>query len=372
METAAATPPAMPAPPPLPLPDPRAGWSRSVMRLSNAVIDPAEGGVWQGGVLCPEAALWRWNRAYRGGKGTAPANPAALAGRHLWGGALFFHFGHFLVESLVRLWGTEASGAASILFAPKSLRGKRPDALAGYQQRIFALLGVHVPVRIVYEPLLVEDLIIPGQGFGLGKIARGTPEFRQFARRLDPGPGAPMAGRKLYISRSALPKKTGSILGEAALEANLIDEGFEIYHPQNHSIDAQLRTFRDTTHFLGPDGSAFHLAGFIAQPHQTFTLIKRRSAREYVNFVEQLEAARVQVTVIDALAANWTRPIKAKADQFSWGEVDFTRLSDELLRLGLISTPLSAGAERADHAAELAQIAQVHDVAMTRLPTEQT
>ncbi|WP_128253598.1 glycosyltransferase family 61 protein [Falsirhodobacter deserti] len=354
-----------PAPVCLPFPDPEEGWSRSVFRVKGGVVDPDHGGLWCDGTLCPEAMLYRWRNTYRGGKGTEPATAAPLPGRHLWGGTIFFHFGHFLAESLPRLWGAEASGAESILFTPKTLRGKHPAELAGYQKQILDRLGIHLPVRIIYEPVQVEDLIIPGPGFGLGAMARGTQEFRDFARRMDPGPDASAGVRKLYISRSALPKKTGSVLAEAALERMLEAEGFHIYHPQQHSIDDQLRTFRNATHVLGPDGSAFHLAGFITQPGQTFTLIKRRNAREYVTFFDQLLAAGADVAVIDAVVADWIRPGKSKADDMSWGELDFAALSAGLLKRGLIDRPLAFTSH--DHAAELAQIGTVHRGEMTRI-----
>ncbi|MBU3029431.1 glycosyltransferase family 61 protein [Paracoccus marinaquae] len=360
--------PLPPAPFRLPLPDPDRGWSRTVMRVRGAVIDPSDGGVWCDGALCPEAMLYRWRGAYKGRKGTVmPADPARIAGRHLWGGTLFFHFGHFLSESLGRLWAAEASGAESILFTPKNPRGKRPEDLVGFQKQVLARLGIELPVRILYAPAMVEDLLIPGQGFGLGALARGTPEFRAFARRMDPDPDAgPGTGaRRLYISRTALPRKTGSVLGEAWLEEQLRGQGFRIYHPQQHSIDHQLRTFREATHFVGPDGSAFHLAGFIARPWQNFTLIKRRSAREYVTFVDQLKAVGAKVGVIDALVANWIRPGKHKPDDMSWGELDALRLSDELQRLGLTGAPL---AEPPSFADELEQISRIHGGPMTRLP----
>lgn len=355
------TPP--PAPHRLPLPEPDGGWSRSVLRLRDAVVDPDHGGVWKDGALVPEAMLYRWRGPYRGWKGTAPEAPVPLAGRHLWGGTIFFHFGHFLAESLCRLWGAGASGAESILFTPKNLKGKRPEDLVGFQKRVLERLGITLPVRLVYEPLQVEDLILPGQGFGLGAMAPGTEEFRAFARGMDPG--GVVTGRKIYISRSALPKKTGSVLGEAAVEAMLSEQGFEIFHPQRHSIDDQLKTFREAAHLLGPDGSAFHLAGFIAQPHQTFTIIKRRSAREYLTFYDQLIGAGAKAHVIDAIVADWVRPGKAKPDDMSWGEMDVARLSQGLMQLGLIDRPLGTTIDWSD---ELDQIARVHKGEMTRFP----
>lgn len=331
-----------------------------IWHMADARIDPGGGAVFSDGRLRIEAALQRGNGYYRGWRGTAPADPRRLAGRHLYGGTLFFHFGHFLTESLSRLWAAADSGAQSILFTPKSLRGRRPAELAGWQAEILDRLGIRLPVRILYDPVEVEDLVVPAQGFGLGRLSEGSPAFRAFARGLRPADteGAMPDGARVYLSRSRLPRKSGSILGEARLERALADQGFAIFHPQDHPIGDQLRVFAGARHLLGPEGSAFHLAGLVAAPWQEFTLIRRRSAPDHLTIRNQIRAMGARVNVVDALAAEWLRPGKTRPDDMSWGEPDDAALSARLMDLGLIAQPLDPG--RAGHAAELDLIAQAH------------
>ena len=56
------------------------------------------------GSYCHEGALWRRHRPIT----TEPDMPKEITqkipGRWLWGGVLWAHFGHFLVESTARLW----------------------------------------------------------------------------------------------------------------------------------------------------------------------------------------------------------------------------------------------------------------------------
>lgn len=331
-----------------------------IWHLADARIDPEHGAVFSEGRLRIEAALQRGNGYYRGWRGTAFANTRRLAGRHLYGGTLFFHFGHFLTESLSRLWAVADSGAQSILFTPKSLRGRQPPGLTGWQAEILDRLGIRLPVCILYEPLEVEDLVVPAQGFGLGPLSQGSPAFRAFARRLRPADAGRVMpeGAKVYLSRSRLPRKTGSILGEARLEQALADQGFTIFHPQDHPIDDQLRVFSAARHLVGPEGSAFHLAGLIAAPWQEFTLIRRRSAPDHLNICNQIRGMGARVNVVDALVAEWLRPGKSRADDMSWGEPDHAALSAGLMDLGLIARPLGLGA--GGHAAELDLIGQAH------------
>lgn len=339
------------------LPPGRANEVDRVWRLPDARIDPEHGAVFAEGRLRIEAALQRNGGAYRGWKGTLPDNPPFLAGRHLWGGTLFFHFGHFLTESLSRLWAAADSGARSILFTPKSPRGKQPEGPTPWQRAILDGLGVRLPLRILCNPVRVEELLVPAQGFGLGPLSGGSPAFRAFARGLRPPDTAAGTG-KLYLSRSRLPGKTGSILGEAALERALEELGIRVFHPQDHPIADQIRVLAAARDVIGPEGSAFHLAGLVAAPQQRFALIRRRSGPDLANIAAHLRGMGAGVAVIDALAAEWLRPGRARADDMSWGEPDPAALSARLLALGLIDRPLDLGDR--DHAAELSAIARQH------------
>lgn len=346
--------------PHLPFPTADEQWARKVIHIQNARIDPEYGTVFSDGRRIPEAAIYRWDKIFKGWRDSEPESTSRLPGRHLWGGTLFYHFGHFLTESLSRLWAVEKCNVDSIIFTPKGMRGKRPEHLSEFQEAILNKLGVHIPVRTLYEPVEVEELFVPGQGFGLGTISRGTPEFRNFAGKMASEfvNTEPSGATKLYLSRSKLSKKNGSVLAEAALEAALVDEGFRIFHPQEHTIAEQLQAFRAARKILGPDGSAFHLAGFVALPEQEFIVIKRRTAADYLNICRQLEGMGGRISAVDALVANWLRPGKVRPDDMSWGEVDYHMLSKQLQQQNFISRPLQV--VRPDHTDELDLISRAH------------
>mgnify|MGYP005829623403 FL=1 len=345
------------------------GWSRTVLRLRNVVVDPSNAALYHHGRHVPEGALYRNGSIYRGNAAQAPSAVNRTQGRHLWGGPLFSHFGHFLTESLSRLWAVRDSGVQSIVFSPKDPGRKRQDRLPDHQDLLLKCLHIDLPVRIVHEPEEFEDLLIAGPGFGLGPMAAGTPEFREFLRAI--AVPSDMTGRKrLYLSRSALPEKAGSILAERHLEQLLERQGFKIYHPQQHSITEQFATFRAARQIIGPDGSAFHLAGFVTDPGQSFTIIKRRSAPDHANIVDQLVAMGAKVQVVDAIRANWIRPGKRKADDRSWAELDFADLFARLSALGLLSAPVDASdLELPPIAQEVERIGHANKGQMTRLAT---
>ena len=120
---------------------------------------------------------------------------------------------------------------------------------------------------------MVEELVVPGQGFGLGDITEATPKYRnaihaQFARDIKPdGP------EKLYISRSKLGLGKGGLLGEEQMEAYLAAEGYEIYHPQEHSLSAQLARYKAARKVIAADGSALHLYAMVGRPDQKVAMV---------------------------------------------------------------------------------------------------
>lgn len=184
-----------------PLPD--QGWSREIRVLDNALIVPPSAtnpglGVICSDGLCQEAANWREGKNTSTPISCMPESHDVLSGTHLWGGTFFGHFGHFMVESIARLWAVRGSRAESVLFAPKHppLRD-----FQGYQSRIIELLDLGIPVDIVRTPTKVERLLVPGQGFGLGKISRATPEFREMMERMAKKV-TPDGPEKIYISRT--------------------------------------------------------------------------------------------------------------------------------------------------------------------------
>ena len=80
-----------------------------------------------------------------------------------YGGVLFAHFGHFLLESLSRVWCHRELRTGSIIWHAQA------DKLRDWQEYIFWLLGVPVE-RFVYikESTRFREIILPDPGFEIG------------------------------------------------------------------------------------------------------------------------------------------------------------------------------------------------------------
>lgn len=265
-------------------PSPQGGWSQSVVTLSHAlVVPPAKArkrvlntGVFDSeGAFCHHAALWRRDECI-----TLPPKPAAakqkLKGTWLWGGMLYHHFGHFQVESTARLWAIKrfASEIEGIVFTPRDV--KAGAELAPYQVEYFRHLIGDVPIKILTKPTEVEELVVPGQGFGMGRIAGGTRVFRrfidsQFAKDV-PSEGS----KKLFISRSKQGLDKGGFVGEAVLDARMEAAGYSVFWPEEHSVTEQIAHYKAASHVVALDGSALHLFAMVGKKSQAVALILRR------------------------------------------------------------------------------------------------
>ena len=316
-------------------PSPHGGWSEELCRVPNARLYPpnvsdltqACGVTDQNGQFIAHSATWRGKRQTIT---PPPAEPTQqlLPGRHLYAGQFWSHFGHFMAESLSRLWALDhiSETIDSILFIPK--RPHRQQAMVQYQRDFLKLLQIDLPVQIIDAPTEVEELIVPGQGFGLGAIAAGTPKFRSFFANRFATDIAADGPESLYLSRSGLAGMEGSALHETALETSLARDGFETYHPQQHSIAEQVARYKAAKRIAGLDGSALHLFGFVGKQDQRVAIILRRNSKVFQSIRTQLRGfCEIDPLVLDAIAADWIPEHKSKPGRYSFGEIDFPVLA---------------------------------------------
>lgn len=262
--------------------------------------------------------------------------PANLAGTWLWGGQLYWHFGHFLTESASRLWAFDAArlDIEGIIFLPK--RFGTGLELLDWQQEYLSLAGITTDVHVASTPTVVERLLVPEQGFGTGELATGTETYRRFITKRFAANIAPDGPERLYLSRSRFGPRKGGILGETTLEAHLSAEGYEVFHPQEHSLTEQIARMKAAKRIVGPDGSAFHLAGLVARQDVRAAMIMRRNAMTAVHLLRQFEGLRdARLHAINAIRNDWT-PNGAPPDRLSFAELDFVALARSLRCAGLI------------------------------------
>lgn len=348
------------------------GLSDSCVTLDNAILC-VPGQDRGSGVLAADGTFCDFSRGYFGPNRALPTprHPGGrlprIAGTHLYAGWLRPHFGHFLMESIQRLWAldTLAEAVDSVLFAPFR-PGIAEVSLARYGGFLDLLTG-EVPLRIAESTCEVERLIVPDPGVGHGTRLEGSPRYRAFVRAAVARGVVADGPERLYISRSAFRKRTGGVLGEERIEALLEANGFEIFHPQRHPMEVQLARYAAARELIAVDGSALHLAALALQPGARVGLIARRRGTILSGLARQIEVfSGAEVHVLDALRTNWVAESRGRIDCCAIGELDFPRLARRLAAAGFIER--AGGIEDIAPAQIEAMVRRVHDGPVRAVP----
>ncbi len=361
-QTPTASAPDLPAEPDLRAPNPFRGWATRTHRVRKAIVVPPESRLFiqKAGVLRRDGsyvaagALWRKDQEITTQPDMPDTPPERLPGRWLWGGVLWRHFGHFIVESTGRLWGQSAAEGDfdGVLFIPKS--PKYGDTLTGFHRDFFGLAGAQA--RLLTKPMQVDNLIVPGQGLGIGRIMQGTKACRDFYRNDFAPDVAPDGPERLYISRSAIGPTKGALICEAQFESRLQEHGYHIFHPQQHDLRTQIAHYRAARQVIASEGSAIHMFGLVARPSQELAVIVRRRSNATKYIADHVRAfGEFEPLILNEVRRSW-RPEGFEKPRFARGEPDYPAIQSRLTEAGFIepAAPWPALTE-ADVLADLSQ-----------------
>ena len=198
-------------------------------------------------------------------------NLTIISGRHIFGGMLQEHFGHFLTESLGRVWAANylSPDFKSIALYHRVPGGKVPS----FVREIFQLLAPGLQIKIIQQPTVVEELAVPTQVEKHG-VVYGHPVMQEAVLPLNKvrGDGA----KRVYVSRSGLSLNDGGLLFETWVERHLENEGYWVIRPEKMSIREQFAAYNEAEDIVFAEGSALHLYALVARSSQRVFVIWRR------------------------------------------------------------------------------------------------
>ena len=188
---------------------------------------------------------------------------------YIYGGRMVPHFGHFLIETMSRLW----------VLARQNLQPHQRLIFHGpghpeqwwelaYVRACLGALGV-APAHVVGidRPVRIARLLVPDATFR--PQARARPAFRdacvEVGRRLlaDRSLEAVLApGTPVYLSKSRVPEGVRRIANEVELEQELSRRGIVVIHPETMSLAEQISLFQTCGTVGGIAGSAHHMSAF--------------------------------------------------------------------------------------------------------------
>ena len=179
----------------------------------------------------------------------------------IFGGPFNEHYGHFLCESIARLWYSLKDHRYAILCRGLSERrvwGKTfLDAFIEgmpIDRRRFISFDNAVILRTAIVPH--PSFTIRCEGFEVHKVCT-----ENVAEQLLDGRERRTA-QPLYLSRSRLNRKLRKVTNEVVLERALIDRNIAICHPETKSLKEQVNLVNKHDVVIGTLGSALHAVLF--------------------------------------------------------------------------------------------------------------
>lgn len=196
----------------------------------------------------------------------------------IYAGVFFDHFGHFLLESLARLWYAKDRPELPIIWIGVD-SWKTSPPLRTWQTDILRVLGVRNPVRILTEPTRFKKLHVPDAGYKYGDWFH--PQHADFLAAY--GGVDQIPNKRIWLSRGNVDTGIGIVNG-ASVESSLAREGWEIVQPERLPIEQQLRLFAEAEEIAGEEGSAFHTLVLLRDVTNKKFHVFKRHGPEHMSF----------------------------------------------------------------------------------------
>jgi capsular polysaccharide biosynthesis protein len=179
------------------------------------------------------------------------------------------HYGHFLTESIARLWYALRETQLRILghaldrFSMKSTFFDHFFSAARLSSERFVSLS---------EPVLLARVVLPYPSFVCTPATREVFEAHRLlpeavARAFLPR-NARTTAQPLYFSRAGLPADRRRAGGEEVLERELREAGFAVVRPETLTLVEQIRLVNEHEVIVGTLGSALHNLLFDVSPRR--------------------------------------------------------------------------------------------------------
>ena len=176
-------------------------------------------------------------------------------------GYLHAHFGHFLINTLPRLWWAASDDNRDqrtlLCHTPATIQDL---ANLTFLQHIFCAMDLDITRVVKFDaPTRVACVDVPSvsldEQFAIYPMLRDL--CLMIAARLQPQP-IRQRSEPLYLSKTSLASGVGFFEGEAAIEERARAKGFNIVYPETLSFPEQIKTLSEHRVIAGTVGSAFH------------------------------------------------------------------------------------------------------------------
>lgn len=179
------------------------------------------------------------------------------------------HYGHFLVETVPKLWAAEELEEKVRLWVGWSRQARLlPDLLAAAIPFGFG----RADFLTTRETVLFKKMYLASACHAHARFTseRALAVFRRIADYYAPSPDSD-SPKRIYVSRRG--DSNRMLVNEAACEEAFRRHGFTVVHPERLDWREQMRLFSNATHLAGQAGSAMHRRLFAHRLKKTLYLV---------------------------------------------------------------------------------------------------
>ena len=265
----------------------RANWLAGVFQSNGGAVELAM--LHRGG--------WRNKpvvRPQQPGPFRKPGEEKHLSGTAIYGGVIFNHYGHFILETLARWWAVRSFPDFDRLLLHSNRPVQGCSDLPEWSREFFDALALgDKKVQFINEELRVEKLIVAEQGYTIGGFPYG--DHLDFLETIFPtAEFPPERPDRIYLSRSGLTKRL--VAGEKQLERIFVRNGYQIFHPQFHSVRKQLEIISGAKVVNWFRGSAFFNL-YLTRNFKGQAVVLPRHINFEINY--QALSERKRITILD-------------------------------------------------------------------------
>lgn len=182
----------------------------------------------------------------------------------------------------------------------------------------------------------MEQVYTASDQFGERYDGRGSSEFLDWLdRRLGTYPKV-QQGNRLYVSRSKLGATAGRFACEQHLEVLLQRQGYQIFSPEEHSLQQQFETMAAAENVIVAEGSALHFLSLFKRPEQKVAVIQRRRDLPALITGNMKLRGGGNTWEIDVIREVFWPPLRS--DHLSVSLLDFLGLKYALSEIGMIDS----------------------------------
>jgi hypothetical protein len=272
--------------------------------LKNAVILPLNGTMdaFTGGVYTADGQFVEDSLLHRGRPAPLQRHIDYLDGTYIYGGCLFGHFGHFIWESLSRVYAIRQCNNYPIIFISPN------DKIYNMHNVFFKAIGICNDLLLIKVPTSVKNLIYSSYGSSISPLFITDEQINglQYFNFLKNKEYYKTGKEKIWISRSML--KNGKVINEQLIEEKLQKIGYTVIHPEALHLREQIKLISTAEIVAGFDGSAFFSLLFAEKIRGRFFIFNRRrdipETLPYV-FRKRHVAFEEHVFVLESVKEEW-------------------------------------------------------------------